>query len=644
MAVVLKPNLRRGVIASVSSAIALAAAQTILIESITNVSRPFLTLKPYEASMGWVWKPIVSLSDPNISEWAVMANIYLDLSEPEAALARESPRDWLVCTQAELQYDQNVRMGCGIPAECSPVIPPLEYRNDYAERVCERSSQGELTCHIVHGTMKVPFVRLCLPSATSKIKQSRESTVVINYWLQHSKSSLMFRRVVMKVCELPSFDTTGNVTVELDGGLGNQLYKIFGTIAYSMRNGFKFHFTDSPYAGPMRVGEQGSNFTATPRKTYWNSLLRKAARYTTATPYDSNSIILDVDEAYPSNVQLPPPPPASHISLTSLFGKYRYFEDKQIEIMELLGLDLERNRICQNLFPKLFASISAEATTISIHFRIGDYKHHSSKFVIQKLSYYVSALAAILDSIGEDHDETDPVYALVFCEAENEEEVRGHVNELSTYFSYVVFYIAVTAKAEDWEEMLLMSCCNHHIIANSSFSWWAAYLHMITSLATAAAATLVRVKDSIVTYPSQYTVNPLLEPEELYPISWIEVSSGGVLVGPNISFTWPAGSVGPSGNALRLPIGPIMKVDYDSRSAEGVRIAANPHMWSLCLQLNHLAETRRCTLLSAKKKFEYLLEGLIATAKHTLTAYLMESNYYNRSVVAAFSYVDFFVE
>ena len=35
----------------------------------------------------------------------------------------------------------------------------------------------------------------------------------------------------------------------------------------------------------------------------------------------------------------------------------------------------------------------------------------------------------------------------------------------------------VDDKIEDWKQMLMMSCCHHNIIANSSYSWWGAYLN-----------------------------------------------------------------------------------------------------------------------------------------------------------------------
>jgi hypothetical protein len=54
-----------------------------------------------------------------------------------------------------------------------------------------------------------------------------------------------------------------------------------------------------------------------------------------------------------------------------------------------------------------------------------------------------------------------------------------------------------------------MSCCNHNIIANSTFSWWGAYLN--------------ENKDKIICYPSLWfeEKNKHLNTKDLFPDDWI---------------------------------------------------------------------------------------------------------------------------
>jgi hypothetical protein len=102
--------------------------------------------------------------------------------------------------------------------------------------------------------------------------------------------------------------------------------------------------------------------------------------------------------------------------------------------------------------------------SVSLHIRRGDYvtNKQTNKFHgICDLSYYFASIAYLRQQ---------SVSATIFIFSDDIEWAKQHFigNE----------YVFVSRDGiEDVEELLLMSECEHHIIANSTFSWWAAYLN-----------------------------------------------------------------------------------------------------------------------------------------------------------------------
>jgi hypothetical protein len=276
------------------------------------------------------------------------------------------------------------------------------------------------------------------------------------------------------------------ISVNIMGGLGNELFMIFTTLAYGMANNTTVVFPTNPYMGE--------------RHTYWHSFLKELIIFTTQNPKSkiTDNDVLSLPKFYEKGFHYTPLPIFhSSVLLYGYFQSPKYFDSFKNTIFRLIRL-YDKQRNIRDKYPDLF-----KGETVSLHFRLGDYKtkrlHHS----IMNYEYYESALEYIVNQ--------KPVTKVLYCcEKEDNEYVGQQIARLQTRFSGIDF-MKIPDEAEDYEQMLMMSCCSHNIIANSTFSWWGAYLN--------------QNQDKIVVCPQDY-IGPSDQANQFmnknyYPKEWI---------------------------------------------------------------------------------------------------------------------------
>jgi hypothetical protein len=245
------------------------------------------------------------------------------------------------------------------------------------------------------------------------------------------------------------------------GGLGNQLFQLFTTLAYSMRYKRKMVL---PYEEILKVGIN--------RPTYWETLLSSIKKFTTNNKrynLTNDEIVLfkKYREPFHHFCEIPNFFEDQFV-LFGYFQSYKYFESYAQSIFSLINLPT-RQKVIYNQY---FEYLDPYYITTSMHFRLGDYKVKQDYHPIMPYEYYENALLHLLLN----SDLTKSHRILYFCEKEDNDVVNSMIIRLQR--KYVAFeFIKVDDFIEDWQQLLIMSCCNNNIIANSSFSWWAGYFN-----------------------------------------------------------------------------------------------------------------------------------------------------------------------
>jgi hypothetical protein len=106
--------------------------------------------------------------------------------------------------------------------------------------------------------------------------------------------------------------------------------------------------------------------------------------------------------------------------------------------------------------------LDSDYDTVSVHIRRGDYL--SSEFMEKiEMDYYNKALEVIRTKVPN---------PFLYIFTNDPDWVRDE-------FNYQIPYVLVSGNkgSDSYKDMMLMSLCKHNIIANSSFSWWGAFLN-----------------------------------------------------------------------------------------------------------------------------------------------------------------------
>jgi hypothetical protein len=147
--------------------------------------------------------------------------------------------------------------------------------------------------------------------------------------------------------------------------------------------------------------------------------------------------------------------------LEGYWQSYKYFED--IEDIIKAEITLKNPLVAKN--KEVAELISSTTNPVAIHVRRGDYVLDPATNAfhgVYSVQYYQEALEHLIKKIKNPH---------FFIFSDDPQWTQGNLK-----FSYPTTYVTHNTPENGFEDLRLMSLCKHFIIANSSFSWWGAWL------------------------------------------------------------------------------------------------------------------------------------------------------------------------
>ncbi|WP_044399014.1 alpha-1,2-fucosyltransferase [Lacinutrix sp. Hel_I_90] len=272
------------------------------------------------------------------------------------------------------------------------------------------------------------------------------------------------------------------IVIKLIGGLGNQMFQYATAKAIALHKNTTLKLDVSAFENYDLHDYSLDHFNITAKKYQqppkWLKKIQnklKPKTYYNEESFRYNSFLFD------SN--------AKTILLNGYFQSEQYFLKYREEIIKDFSITSPLKPETKALLQKVH-----KTNAVSIHIRRGDFLKHDVHNTFKE-EYYKKAMKTIESKID------NPTYYLF-----SDDMPWVKLNFKSNFKTvYVDFNDAQTA----FEDLVLMSNCKHNIIANSSFSWWAAWLNTNPS--------------KIVIAPEQWFNGNKYDYTDVVPETWVKI-------------------------------------------------------------------------------------------------------------------------
>jgi len=219
------------------------------------------------------------------------------------------------------------------------------------------------------------------------------------------------------------------------GRLCNSMFQIAASIGYARKYGYKWAADSSsgngePYSAIHKV------FPTLPKENWGGGTRYHEHPNEYCSLHGMHKDLCHFDYH-------PIPDLGPNVSLMGFFQSWKYFEGQDEEIKKVFALP----------------HVEGYDDYVSIHVRRGDYVQHAGSFPPITWEYLKEAVNILGPRSGK---------AIVFSD-----DIKWCKEKIIPYGDQIIEF---SEGRNELQDLSLMASCGHHIIANSTFSWWAAYL------------------------------------------------------------------------------------------------------------------------------------------------------------------------